>query len=73
MTKTIEIAPIASIPFDFAAVGTAANNGQMIAEISASHRTTKTFLQIARLLTGRGEEKQRGSFLSPIMRKLRAK
>ena len=53
--------------------GTAANNGQMIAEISANHRTTKMFLQIARQLTGRGETKKpRGSFLSPIIRKLRA-
>jgi pilus assembly protein CpaE len=72
-TKTIEIPPIASIPFDSRLFGTAANNGQMIAEISAGHRTTKTFLQIARQLTGRGEERPRGSFLSPIMRKLRAK
>jgi pilus assembly protein CpaE len=72
-TKTIEIPPIASIPFDSRLFGTAANNGQMIAEISAGHRTTKTFLQIARRLTGRGEERPRGSFLSPIMRKLRAK
>ena len=38
--------------------GTAANNGQMIAEISASHRTTKMFLQIAQRLTGRGETKK---------------
>ena len=71
-TKTIESPPIASIPFDSRLFGTAANNGQMIAEISASHRTTKTFLQIAQRLTGRGESKrQRGSFLSPIIRKLR--
>jgi pilus assembly protein CpaE len=73
-TKTIEIPPIASIPFDSRLFGTAANNGQMIAEISANHRTTKTFLQIARQLTGRGEERQRsGSFLAPIMRKLGAR
>jgi pilus assembly protein CpaE len=73
-TKTIETAPIASIPFDSRLFGTAANNGQMIAEISANHRTTKMFLQIAQQLTGRGETKRpRGSFLSPIFRKLRAK
>ena len=53
--------------------GTAANNGQMIAELSAGHRTTKMLLQIARRLTGRGEpKKSRESFLSPIFRKLRA-
>ena len=38
--------------------GSAANNGQMIAEISASHRTTEMFLQIAQRLTGRGETKK---------------
>jgi pilus assembly protein CpaE len=72
-TKTIESPPIAAIPFDSRMFGTAANNGQMIAEISANHRTTKTLLQIARQLTGRAETKKpRGSFLSPIIRKLRA-
>jgi pilus assembly protein CpaE len=73
-TKTVEIQPIASIPFDSRLFGTAANNGQMIAEISANHRTAKTFLQIARRLTGRAEPKKaQRSLLSPIMRKLRAK
>jgi pilus assembly protein CpaE len=73
-TKTIEIPPIASIPFDSRLFGTAANNGQMIAEISASHRTTKTFLQIAQRLTGRGDNKKpRGSFLAPIIKKLGVK
>ena len=71
-TKTIETPPIASIPFDSRMFGTAANNGQMIAEIAARHRTTKTFLQIAQRLTGfRETQKPRGSFLSPILRKLR--
>jgi pilus assembly protein CpaE len=71
--KAIESQPIAAIPLDPRLFGAAANNGQMIAEISASHRTTKMFLQIARQLTGRGEAaKPRGSFLSPLIRKLRA-
>jgi pilus assembly protein CpaE len=71
--KTIESPPIASIPFDSRIFGTAANNGQMIAEISANHRATKMFLQIARQLTGRGEiKKPKGSFLAPLIRKLRA-
>ena len=56
--KTIESQPIASIPFDSRLFGTAANNGQMIAEISARHRTTEMFLQIARRLTGRSEAKK---------------
>ncbi|MDP1882243.1 MAG: CtpF protein, partial [Bradyrhizobium sp.] len=42
-------------------------------EISANHRSTRMFLQMARQLTGRGEiKKPRGSFLAPLMRKLRA-
>jgi pilus assembly protein CpaE len=71
--KTIESQPIAAIPFDSRMFGTAANNGQMIAEISASHRTTKMFLQMAQRMTGRAETKKpSGSFLQPIIRKLRA-
>jgi pilus assembly protein CpaE len=70
--KAVETPPIAAIPFDSRMFGTAANNGQMIAEISAGHRTTKMLLQIAQQLTGRGTtKKSRGSFLSPIMEKLR--
>jgi pilus assembly protein CpaE len=73
-TKTIETPPIAAIPFDSRMFGTAANNGQMVAEIAARHRTTRTFLQIAQRLTGRSETKKpRGSFLSPIIKRLRAK
>jgi pilus assembly protein CpaE len=72
--KAIESQPIAAIPLDPRLFGAAANNGQMIAEISANHRTTKTFLQIARQLTGRGETKKpRGSFLSPLIKKFRAR
>ena len=73
-SKAIESPPIAAIPFDSRMFGTAANNGQMIAEIAARHRTTEMFLQIAQQLTGRGEtRKRRRSFLSPILNKLRAK
>jgi pilus assembly protein CpaE len=72
--KAIESQPIAAIPFDSRMFGTAANNGQMIAEIAAGHRTTEMFLQISQRLTGRSEtKKSRRSFLSPIIKKLRAK
>jgi pilus assembly protein CpaE len=71
--KTIESQPLATIPFDSRLFGTAANNGQMIAEISARHRTAKTFHQIAQRLVGRPEiKKPRSSLLSPIINKLRA-
>jgi pilus assembly protein CpaE len=72
--KTIESQPIATIPFDCRLFGEAANNGQMIAEVSARHRTTKTFLQISQRLTGRPDlAETRESFLSPILRKLQAR
>jgi pilus assembly protein CpaE len=72
--KAIESDPIVSIPFDPQMFGAAANNGQMIAEISESHRSIEMFLQIAQRLTGRGETKKpRASFLSPLFQKLRAK
>ena len=72
--KAIESQPIASIPFDPRMFGTAANNGQMIAEISANHRASKMFVHIAQQLTGRGDSKKpRSSFLSPILGKLRKK
>jgi len=72
--KAIENDPIVSIPFDPQMFGAAANNGQMIAEISQNHRSIEMFLQIAQRLTGRGETKKpRASFLSPLIEKLRAK
>jgi pilus assembly protein CpaE len=72
--KAIENHPIATIPFEPQIFGSAANNGQMIAEIAAAHRTTEMFLQIAQRLTGRGETKKpKSSLLSPLIEKLRAK
>src|ERR1700742_4557680 len=72
--KAIESQPIVSIPFDPQMFGSAANNGQMIAEISAGHRTTEMFLQIAQRLTGRSEsKKQRGGLLGPLISKFRKK
>jgi pilus assembly protein CpaE len=71
--KAIGDQPIASVPFDPRMFGTAANNGQMIAEISERHRASRMFVEIAQQLTGRGDvKKSRGSFLSPILGKLRA-
>ncbi|MBI5265355.1 MAG: CtpF protein [Bradyrhizobium sp.] len=72
--KAIESDPIVTIPFDPQVFGAAANNGQMIAEISANHRTIEMFLHIAQRLTGRSETKKaKSSFLSPLIEKLRKK
>jgi pilus assembly protein CpaE len=68
--KALEDQPIASIPFDPQLFGTAANNGQMIAEISASHKTAESFRQMAQILTGRAESKRpRKGLLSPLLAK----
>ena len=72
--KAIESQPVVSIPFEPQIFGSAANNGQMIAEISATHKTIEMFLQIAQRLTGRSEtKKQKSSLLSPLIEKLRGK
>jgi len=69
--KALEVEPMATIPFEPQLFGAAANNGQMIAEISSSHRTAEIFRQLAQQLTGRAEQKkQRSGLLSPLMDKL---
>jgi pilus assembly protein CpaE len=69
--KALEDEPAAIIPFEPQLFGSAANNGQMIAEISSNHRTAEIFRQLAQQLTGRAEQKkQRSGLLSPLMDKL---
>jgi pilus assembly protein CpaE len=69
--KALEDDPVAVIPFEPALFGTAANNGQMIAELSSNHRVAESFRQLAQVLTGRAEAKKaRASLLSPFLDKL---
>lgn len=61
----------AVLPHDAALFGTAANNGQMIAEVQASGRHAELFSALAAAITGRVEQKRaRGSLLQPFMAKL---
>jgi pilus assembly protein CpaE len=70
--KALEDEPVAVIPFEPQIFGAAANNGQMIAEISSGHRTAEIFRQLAHQLTGRNDtKKQRSSLLSPLLDRLR--
>jgi pilus assembly protein CpaE len=72
--KALEFDPIASIPFEPQLFGTAANNGQMVAEVSAGHRAAETFRSLAQTLTGRTEvRRSRTSLLTPLIEKLRRK
>jgi pilus assembly protein CpaE len=68
--KALEEAPVATIPFEPQLFGAAANNGQMIAEVSAGHRTAETFLQLAQMLIGRAEtKKSRSGLLDKLLRR----
>jgi pilus assembly protein CpaE len=79
MPKRPEIAPAefakalgteiaATLPFDPQLFGTAANNGQMIAEVQSSGRITETFVELAGAVTGRAEPKRaRSNLLEPLM------
>jgi len=70
--KALEAEPLAIIPFEPQLFGTAANNGQMIAEVAAGHRAAETFRHLAQLLTGRTEAKRaRGNLLAPLIEKIK--
>ncbi len=45
--------PLLVLPFDPQLFGTAANNGQMIAQLNAQSRAAQGFMHLAKLLTGR--------------------
>ena len=70
--KALEAEPAAVIAFEPQMFGTAANNGQMVAEVAANHRAADSFRQLAQVMTGRGEVKRsRGNLLAPILEKLK--
>ncbi len=69
--KALEDDPIVAIPFEPPVFGTASNNGQMIAEVAAGHRTAEMFRQLAEVLTGRAMvKKARGGIFAPLFGKL---
>ncbi|MDX6804507.1 AAA family ATPase [Terrihabitans rhizophilus] len=70
-SRALDVEPIAIIPFEPQLFGTAANNGQMIAEISATHKVNDLFLEIARSVTGRQEARvHKRTLLDPLMARL---
>jgi pilus assembly protein CpaE len=70
-SKALNVEVLTSIPFDAQLFGTAANNGQMIAEVQANGKINEAFVQIASAVTGRGEARRgkRGLF-DPLVAKL---
>jgi pilus assembly protein CpaE len=72
----LQLQPIATIPFDPLLFGTAANNGQMIAEASAKTTISDVFADVAQIVTGRKELKKsrkRGLDLGPLLERLKAR
>ena len=70
--KAIDCEISAVIPFDPQLFGTAANNGQMIAEVQANGKINEAIVDLARVLIGRAEtKKQKNSLLAPLLGRLR--
>jgi pilus assembly protein CpaE len=72
----LQVSPIAAIPFEPLLFGTAANNGQMIAEASAKTTISDVFTDIAQVVSGRKELKKarrRGLDLGPLLERLKSK
>jgi pilus assembly protein CpaE len=73
---SIECTLVGQIPFDAALFGTAANNGQMIAEVAANNRINEVYRAIGLNVTGRaapeGVGKAGGLKLPELFKKKRA-
>lgn len=68
----LELEPKIVIDFDAQLFGTAANNGQMIEEVSDKSKAAEAFRNLANILTDRTEQKsERQSVLAPILARLR--
>jgi pilus assembly protein CpaE len=72
--KAVEAEPLAVIPFDPKLFGTAANNGQMIAEIEPNSKISDVLDEIGRAVLGKAEiRKTKRALLDPLMSRLRLK
>ncbi len=73
-STALALEPTAVIPFDALLFGTAANNGQMIAEADPKSPIAATFETIARTVTGRVEVRRpKGGALAPLLARFRGK
>lgn len=69
--KAVDLDPMGLIGFEPKLFGTAANNGQMIAEVEPASKINETILELARAVTGRAEiRKARKNLLEPFKLKL---
>jgi pilus assembly protein CpaE len=73
-SKAVDLEPVMTIPFDPKLFGTAANNGQMIAEVDAAHKVAEMFSELARAVSGRAEiRKAKRNLLDPFLQKIARK
>jgi len=73
-SKTIEMEPTCVIAHDAKLFGSAANNGQMIAEVEPKGKNAETFGNLANLIAGRGEVKKlKRGLLDPFFSRLSKK
>lgn len=73
-SAAVNLKPLAVIPFDAHLFGTAANNGQMIAETDVKNPIAASFDLVARTVTGRAEaRRQKRGALAPLLARLRGK
>lgn len=72
--KAIELEPFGVVPFEPKLFGTAANNGQMLAEVEAGSKIVETLDDIGRLLMGRvAARRAKKTLLSPLLERLSAR
>ena len=75
----LDTEPLAAVPFDPQLFGTAANNGQMLMEVQATHKASEAFPAIVHAVTGKAERAPRGkaksaaALFEPLLAKLNLK
>jgi pilus assembly protein CpaE len=69
--KSLDTTISASVPFDAALFGTAANNGQMLAEVQSGAKAAEVLSSLAAVITGRTEQRRaRQNLFEPLLSKL---
>jgi pilus assembly protein CpaE len=69
--KAVDLEPSAVLAFEPKLFGTAANNGQMIAEIEPANKINEALSDLARGISGRSEiRKAKRNLLDPLMQRL---
>jgi pilus assembly protein CpaE len=72
--KAIELEPFGVIPFEPKLFGTAANNGQMLAEVEAGSKIVETLDDVGRALMGRvAGRRTKKTLLSPLLERFSRK